>query len=111
MPCLFLKIFEKDNPERMRHYNKLNNTIINWVCMKFPCSRKDIDIFEKGNLGLIFVHVYKLPSETTIAARITKVKTAEHHTNLLMIGQEDYFHYVLTTDLSKLAGCQYNKIF
>jgi len=85
--CSVFKIYEKDNPERMRHYNKLNDTIINWVCMKFPCSRKDIDRFEEENPGLISVNVNKLRNKTTITYRITKVKHAEHHINLLMIEQ------------------------
>ena len=42
--CSVFKIYEKDNPERMGHYDELNDTITNWGCMKFPCSRKDIDL-------------------------------------------------------------------
>ena len=49
----------RDNPERMGHYNKLNDTIINWRCMKTPCSRKDIDRFEEGNQVLTPINVYK----------------------------------------------------
>ena len=60
--ALFAKLYEKDNPERMRHYNKLNDTIINWGCMKSPCSRKDIDRFEEDNQGLISTNVYKQPN-------------------------------------------------
>ena len=106
---LCVLIYEKDNPERMRHYNKLNDTIINWGCMKFPCSIKYIDRFEELNQGLISANVYKLFNGTTITDRITKVKTAEHHINQLMIGQEDNCHHVLIKYLSKLVGCQYNK--
>ena len=47
--CSVFKSYEKDNPEIMRHCNKLNDTIINWECMKFPCSRKGIDRFEEGD--------------------------------------------------------------
>ena len=85
--CSVFNIYEKDNPEIIRHYNKLNDAIINWGCMKFPCSRKYIDRFEEDNQGLISVNVYKLLNETTITYRITKVKHAEHHINLLMIEQ------------------------
>ena len=106
--CFIFKIYEKDNPERMRHYNKFNATIINWGCMKFPCSRTCIDIVEEDNHGLIFVNVYKLLNETTITDRITKVNT-KHEMHLLMIEQEDNFHYVLIKHLSKMVGCQYNK--
>ena len=102
--ALFFKICEKDNPERMRHYNKLNGTIINWGSMKFPCSRKDIDRFEEDNNGLISINVYKMLNEHTITDRITKVQNAKHEIHLLMIEQEDKFHYVLIKDLSKLIG-------
>ena len=99
MLCFFLKTYEKDNPERMRHYNKLNDTIINWGCMKFPYSRKDIDRFGKENQGSTSVTVYKLFNGTTITDRITKVKNAEHHINLLVIEKEDNCHYALIKDV------------
>ena len=88
-------MYEKDNPERMIHYNTLNDTIINWGCMGFPCSRKYIDRFEEKSQGLISVNVYKLLNETTITYRITEVTNAEHHINLLMIETEYNHHYVL----------------
>ena len=103
---LFFKIYEKDNPERMRHYNKLNDTIINWGSMKFPCSRKDIDRFEEDNQGLISINVYNMLNEHTITDRITKVQNAEYEIHLLMVGQENNHHYVLIKGLSKLVGCQ-----
>ena len=106
---LCFKIYEKDNPEIMRPYNKLNGTIISWGCMKFPCSRKYIDRFEEVNQGLISVNVYKLLNEATITNRITKIKNAKHNINMLMVEKEDNHHYVLVKDLSKLVGCQYNK--
>ena len=93
----------------MRHYNKLYDAIIKWVCMKFPCIRKYIDRFEEESQGLISANVYKLLNETTITNRITKIRNAEHHINLLMIEQEINHHYALIKDLSKMVGCQYNK--
>ena len=69
----------------MRHYNKLNDTTINWECMKYPYSKTYIARFEELNQGLIFVNVYKLLNETTITHRITKVKNAKHHIDLLVI--------------------------
>ena len=107
--CSVFKIYEKDNPERMRHYNKLNDTIIHWGSMKFPCSRKDIDRFEEDNQGLISINVYKSLNKDIITDRMTKAQNAEHEIHLLMIEQENNHHYVLIKDLSKLVGCQYNK--
>ena len=103
------KIYEEDSPQIMGHYNKLNGTIINWGCMKFPCSRKDIDRFEEDNQGLIHINVYNLHNKAIIADRITKIKNPEHEVHLLMIEKENNHHYVLIKDLSKLVGCQYNK--
>ena len=57
--CSAFKIYEKDNPERMRHYNKLKDNIINWECMNYTCSRKDIDRFEELNSGLVSINVCK----------------------------------------------------
>ena len=34
--CSVHKTYEKDNPERMGHYNELNDTINKWGCMGFP---------------------------------------------------------------------------
>ena len=78
----------------MGHYNKLNDTIMKWGCMKFPCSRKDIDRFEGDNQGSIS-NVYKLLNKTTITNRITKIKNAEHEIHLLLIEKEDNHHYAL----------------
>ena len=53
--------------------------------------------------------MYKRLNGQTITDRITQVKNAEHEIRLLMTEQEDNHHFVLIKDLSKLAGCQYNK--
>ena len=71
MLCVF-SIYDKDNPERMRHYNKLKDTTINWECMEYPCSRKDIDRFEELNQGLIHVNVYRLFNETMLNNAVVK---------------------------------------
>jgi hypothetical protein len=108
--CSVFKIYEKDNPNRMIHYKNLKDNIINWECMKYPCSRTDINRFEELNSGLIAVNVYKLFNETIITDRISKVKNAKHHIHLLMIeGANNKYHYVLIKDLSRLISNQYNK--
>ena len=89
--CSVFKIYENDNPEII-HYNKLNDAIINWGSMKFPCSRRYIDRFEEDNQGLIYINVYKRLNGQTITDRITKVRNAEHEIHLLMIEQEDNHH-------------------
>ena len=54
----FLKSM-RDSPHKTFHYKNLRDDIINWECMKYPCSRKDIDRFEELNSGLIFVNVFR----------------------------------------------------
>ena len=110
--CSAFKIYEKDNPERMRHYNKLKDNIINWECMNYPCSRTDIDRFEELKSGLISVNLFKQfnEEEQVKPDRTTKIKNAKYHVNLLIIeGDDNKYHYVLIKDLSRLMGNQYNK--
>ena len=107
--CSVFKIYEKDNPEIMRHGNQLNGTIISWGCMKFPCSRTCIDRFEEDHQGLISINVYKPLNQHVITDRMTKVQNAEHEIHLLMVEKSNNHHYVLIKDLNKLVGCQYNK--
>ena len=57
--CSAFRIYEKDNPERMGHYNTLKDIIINWECMNYPCSRKGMDRFEEINSGLVSINVYR----------------------------------------------------
>ena len=110
--CSAFKIYEKDNPERMRHYNKLKDNSINLECMDYPCSRKDIDRFEELNSGLVSINVYKQfnEEEQVKPARTTQVKNAKYHVNLLIVeGDDNKYRYVLIKDLSRLMGNQYNK--
>ena len=72
--CSVFKLYDKYNPERMRHYNKFNDNIINWGCMEYPCSRNDVTIFEELNSGLISINVFKLLNESIVTYIITKVK-------------------------------------
>ena len=93
--CSVLKIYENSNPHRMIHYNNLKDNIMNWECMKYPCSRKDIDRFEELNRGLISVNLFKPFNKHVIPDRITKVKNAKYHVDVLMIEREDNkYHYV-----------------
>ena len=110
--ALLFNIYEKDNPHRMVHYNNIIYNIINWECMKYPCSRTYIDRFEELNYGLICVNLFKQfnEEEIIIPDRTTKVTHAKYHVNLYIVeGETNNYHYVLITDLSRLMGNQYNK--
>ena len=111
MSCFFL-IYEKDNPHRITHDKNLRDNVINWECMKYPCSRKDINRFEELSSGLTSVNLFKQFDEEkrVIPDRTTKVENAKYHVNLYMVdGENNKYHYTLIKDLSRLMSNQYNK--
>lgn len=73
--CSVFKLCEKDNPQRMRHYDKSNGNVNDGDCMEHPCSRTVINRFEELDSGLMFINVFKTFNESIIILyRITKVK-------------------------------------
>ena len=72
--CSVFKLHEQDTPERMRHYNQLNDNIIKWDCMKYPCSINDMTRFEELNSGLISITVFTILNASIITYKFTKVK-------------------------------------
>ena len=100
----------RDKPHRMIHYNNLRDNVINWECMKYPCSRKYIDRFEELGSGLIPVNLFKQFNKHDIPDRTTQVKNAKYHVDLYMVeGEHNKYHYVLINNLRRLMGNQYNK--
>ena len=82
----------------MIHCKDLGDNVINWECMKYPCSRADIDRFEELISGLISVNLFKQfnGEGKVIIDRTTKVKHAKYHVNLYMVeGEHNKYHYVL----------------
>ena len=73
----------------MRHYNKLNDTQINWEGMKYPCGNRDIDRFEENNEGLFSInvhHEFDYDGKPLIAIhRRTNTIHATHHISLLIV--------------------------
>ena len=112
--CGFYKMYEKDHPERITHYKKIQNDIINWEGVKYPTGNRDIDRFEEANNGLISVntyHEFDYDGQSSIAIhRRTKVVNAKYHISLLKIdNDEGKSHYVYIKDYDKLIGRQTNK--
>ena len=71
--CSVFKIYEKDKPHRMLHYKSLRDNIINWECMKYPCSRKYIDRFEESNSGSTSVNLFKQFNKHVTPDRTAKI--------------------------------------
>jgi hypothetical protein len=111
--CGVYKIYEKKNPQELRHYSQLTDNI-NWEGVTYPAGNRDFDRLEEHNNKLISVNIYNVfefeGKETIVLHRRTKVVGAKHHVNLLKIEDEkDKFHYVLIKDYDKLIGNQTNK--
>ena len=107
-------ILNKNHPEAMYHYQKINDIIINWDGVKFPTGNRDIERFEENNAGLISVNVYEtddvLNDEKVIISYRTKVKNAKYEIDLLRIyDEEGKSHYTVEKNISKLLNTQSNK--
>ena len=103
---MFVKSMRKNNPHIIIHYKNLRANVLNWECMKYPCSRKDIDRFEELNSGLISVNLSKqfIEEERVIPDRTAKVKKAKYHVNPFMVeGGNNKYHYVLK-ELKSING-------
>ena len=107
--CAVFKLYDEEHPERMVHYNRLKDNIINWNHMMYGVGNSDITRFDELNQGLISINVFKIYNETIIADRITKVRNAKYHINILKLVNDTMSHYVLIKDLNKLMSSQYNK--
>ena len=47
--CIVVDKINKNHPEELFHYNKLNDNILNWNGVKLPTGNRDIDRFEENN--------------------------------------------------------------
>ena len=110
--CEVYKVYEKDHPNRIYRYKKIEDTL-NWNNVNFPSSNIDIDTFEENNEGKISINVYSIDEEegkeSILLYRKTKVAKATHHIDLLKIINGDNYHYVYIKDFNKLIGSQTNK--
>ena len=97
------RLHERDNPERIRHYDTFNCNLINCDCTKYPCSRNDKTRFEELNSDLISMNVSQTLGESIFTYRSAKVKRAKHHINILVIEEQGNQHYVLIRGLTKLT--------
>jgi len=73
-----------------------------------PVKITDIAKFERQNTN-ISVNVFGLDGTKIFPLRITTIKDAPHHVNLLYVAKDEKSHYILVRDLNRLAGQQLNK--
>jgi hypothetical protein len=101
-------------------YKKFENqTLVNFDGLLFPMPVSMIDRFEEINEFQYSVNVFmlrdaqgqegELRSKHVDVLRITKVKDAKVHINLLYLENEGKAHYVLIKDFDKLMFGQHNK--
>ena len=112
--CGVFEIYKKDHPDRMYHYTKLIDNIINWQHMKYPCGSHEIDTLEHNNKGLLSINVFEEMEfngeKGIVIYRRTRVRNAKYHVNLLRIVDADgNYHYVYIKDYNRLIGSQTNK--
>ena len=111
--CGVHKIYEKNHPEQMYHYKKLDDTILKWEGMTFPVDNGDLDYFEEINDGKVSINVYELTENLGInditICRKTNTNKSDYHIDLLRIEDDDENHYVFIKDYDKLIGQQTNK--
>ena len=103
------KIEEKNHPEQMYHYKKLNDasadvsrgirdTILKLGCMRFPVDNEDVDFFEETKDGKMSINVWEISERLghnyIIANRKTNRHTAKYHIDLLRIDEDDENHDV-----------------
>ena len=90
-PCL--------NANRVNEYKPYDNEL-NVTDLKFPLAIKDVKKFEKLNQS-ISVNVLAFDGKTCIyPVYVTGEKSRQHHVNLLLISDNDKFHYVLIKNMS-----------
>jgi len=97
----------KNHPERVNNYRQYEQELdMNGI--DCPVKITDIAKFERQNTSII-VNVFGLDDTKIFPLRITTVKDAPHHVNLLYVAKDEKSHYILVRDLNRLAGKQLNK--
>ena len=100
--CGVHKVFEKDRPNRLYHYRKIED-MLNWDNVNFPTSNIHIDTSEENKNGNIAVNVFFFDEDegkqSILLYRRIKVSKATHQINLLKLeeGNKSQYVYFKTT--------------
>ena len=95
------------NATRINKYKSYENEL-HVTDLKFPLVIKDIKKFENLN-QFISVNVLAFDGKTCIyPVYVTGDKNRKHHVNLLLISNNDKFHYVLIKNMSRLLCTNHN---
>lgn len=79
---------------------QVEDQLINFEGLEFPLKLKDISKFEKNNTN-ISINVFGCEGNNIVGPYYLTNGVKEHHVNLLLLSDEEWFHYVLITDISR----------
>ena len=83
----------RDNPHRVTNYRRFENTI-NRNGISYPVKLRDIDRFENLNEN-ISGNVFTYEEKMIFPVKITNAKGRQHHVNLLVITDNESYHFTL----------------
>ena len=118
--CEVNKVYDKAHPEKVSAYKKFaDQTKVNFEGLLFPMPVEMMDRFEEINNYKYSVNVFQLRDAQGVdgemrdkhvdVLRITTIRDAQIHINLLYLEEGDKAHYVLIKDFDKLMFGQHNK--
>lgn len=78
----------------------VNSCELNFDNLEFPMKLKEIKKFEEQNSN-ISINVFGCEGKDIVGPYYLTSSVKENHINLLLLTEEDHFHYVLITDISR----------
>ncbi|XP_059225632.1 uncharacterized protein LOC106094284 [Stomoxys calcitrans] len=107
----------KSNANRCSSYNvKINEVklqlqtgiLLNFQGLEFPLAVEDVKHFEANNPD-ISVNVFGYENDEVVGPYYLTKEEREHHANLLLLYNEEKFHYICINDTSRLLSGQLRK--
>jgi len=100
-----IRIDLKTHPNRASQYQRRLNEL-NYDGLEFPLKFQDVAKFENMNPDVsvnVFLYTISKPKDGLYPLYVTKNRDRAHHVNLLLLEDDDKYHYTLITDLSRLV--------
>ena len=103
--AILASVFPANNNKNKVFSNRAHINELKTVGIEMPMSIKDITKFEKQNDYIINVYSGNRDGTNIQPRRISKIRDNKKKTiNLLMLENDEKYHYVLITDLNRLLG-------
>ena len=96
----------KFNPECISNLRKFTDNY-DWSGLKFPVSIKDINVFEMNND--ILVNVLSVEDKDVYICRKPQRGPTPREINLMLISEDDKWHYTAIISLSRLLASKNSK--